>query len=912
MNNNFYNLLDKFGLYNKIIDNPIEKVNLLYSVPVKVYKVGDNENPELLENYSAETHEKLFNNNPADPAKIDLGNCKRLDFVFDLLCERGICSFDFKSLNSDLKKITFFASNDENDIFSSKEKIIKSESDVSEISFAPEDLCVSARYIHISLVCENNIINVINISANGLNSQINTYRNIIKNKSNYAYVCLENKENYKRSIIDPEENKYYPSWILKENAYFFKKAFNDKPGDVYNVFTGISGKESVNIVVDLNEPCSVNKISAVFGCDREYLPKKLNFYIADSEKELFGKDVKPFKTFEGEFDSGNFEFNFLPRTAKFIRYEIEKGNHPYYGDKILGVISQLKVFGIKAVKNSFADKAVDLSVKFDVKNFKCDDHFGLGTNAWNLPLNDKMSKDSPAYMNDTFFAVEFDRLNRLKPAFIRIPVFIDYFVGSEADYISGNFDFDNDSIKWVFKYFSAAKQAGSEIYLNFCGAKSKDVYDWFAVKNASSDLSLSAPKDPDLYGNAVVAFLKECLKHGFDNIKTIAFYKNINREGFACFGDKRKYYLKTINLISEKLKLEKLDKNFKIVTMSLTGNAFDDNNFKDYIGDKDSELLSTEFYSSHHMIRYLNHFLYKKTAEKYKNMIVNEFSEGAENENGKLRRSNKYWYSQAGQFIEQTRSGFKGSANSFMSGAVKENGKFENKVEDVLFRIPSDTIDGVSPCFKEIALISNYVKMHSGSMASYSSDGNIEKKFGDETDLRACGFVAPGGDITILIENEYDEADRTVYVSLNDYKTREFNKIEFSYYPQFPTLSAEECKIPGFSEKITAVDGRLKIKIPQKHTLTVLTTLPEAKQLNLEKCGFAIKPGEKAELKVAEILGTEDREVEWSVVHGEGTVDQNGVYSAPEKCIPNSFCAVKAMLKSDPNVYNIALINIRE
>ena len=64
-------------------------------------------------------------------------------------------------------------------------------------------------------------------------------------------------------------------------------------GDIYNVFAGKDGEESVNIVVDLNEPCSINKISAIFGCDKEYLPEKINFYISDNEAGLFGKNVKP-------------------------------------------------------------------------------------------------------------------------------------------------------------------------------------------------------------------------------------------------------------------------------------------------------------------------------------------------------------------------------------------------------------------------------------------------------------------------------------------------------------------------------------------------------------------------------------------------------------------------------------------
>lgn len=917
MKDNLFNLLDKLGIYNKSIDNPIKKVNLLYSVPVKVYK-SDEKHRVLIENYNAETHEKIFKNDYSDPAIIDLGNGKKLDFVFDLLAVRGIGSFEVKCLNKDLEEISVFTSNEEKDIFTPNETLLKTEKssgELSGISLVPEDLSVFARYVHISLVCKDNILNVINIVAEGLNSQVNSYRNIIKKKSNFAYVCLENKKTFEKSLIDPEINKFLQQFILKENAYFFKKAFNDNLGDIYNVFAGKDGEESVNIVVDLNEPCSINKISAIFGCDSEYLPKKLNFYVSDNETDLFGKNVKPIKTFEGEFEDGNFEFSFLPRTTLFVRFEIEKGAHPYYGDKILGVISQLKIFGIKAAGSQFAENSVDLSFKFDVKNLKCKDHFGLGTNAWNLPLKSKMSKDSPAFMTDAHLAVEFDRLNRLKPAFVRIPVFIDYFIDDsdnakgENNYKSGKFNFDSEQMKWLYKYFSAAKNAGSEIYLNFCGTKSLDIYNWFAVKNASKDITIAAPKDIGLYSNAVITFLTECLKRGYNNIKTVAFYKNVNAEGFACFGNKRKYYLEMIDLISENLR--KLDKNIKAVTLSLRGNAFEQGNFNDYIGDKEEELLSTEFYPSHHMLRYLNRFPYKETGKKYKNMLVNEFAEGSENEGGKLKRSNKYWYSQAGQFIEQTKNGFKGSADSFMSGAVKEDGKLVNNIEDVLFKIPSDALDGISPCFKEMGLIMNYVKMHSGSMASYSSDSNIEVRFGDETDARACGFVSPDGEVTILIESEYDLNDRTVYISLNDYKTRVFNKAQFAYISNFPTLSAEECKIPAVSEKILAQNGRLKITIPSNHTLTVLTTLPETKQLNLEKCGFAVKPGEKAELKVAEILGTDEREVVWSIEAGEGEVDQNGVFTALKDSIPNSFCAVKAALKSDPDVYNIALINIR-
>ena len=62
---------------------------------------------------------------------------------------------------------------------------------------------------------------------------------------------------------------------------------------------------------------------------------------------------------------------------------------------------------------------------------------------------------------------------------------------------------------------------------------------------------------------------------------------------------------------------------------------------------------------------------------------------------------------------------------------------------------------------------------------------------------------------------------------------------------------------------------------------------------------------------MAEILGTDEREVVWSIEAGEGKVDQNGVFTALKDSVPNSFCAVKAALKSDPGVYNIALINIR-
>ena len=925
MKDNFFNLLKNFGLYDKTIDFPIEKINLLYSMPVKVYRTDDSSKSVLFKEYSEELHEKIFKNDLKSPAIIDLGNSKRIDFVFDLLSKRGICDFEIKCINKNLKEVKICITDEENKVFTSEENVIfseKSSDGFAEISFVPEKLTVFARYIHISLVCKDNCLNIVNMAASGLNSQVNNYQNLIKDKSSFSYVCLENKSTFERKNIDSEINKFISNWVIKENMYFIKNAFKDDPS-VYNVFAGKDGEESVNIVVDLNEVCSINKISAIFGCDNEYFPKKLSLYVSDKETDLFGKNVKPLKTFEGEFEDGNFEFKFLPRTALFVRFEIEKGAHPYYGDKILGVISQLKVFGIKAAGGQFADNSVDLSFKFDVKNLKCKDHFGLGTNAWNLPLKSKMSKDSPAFMTDAHLAVEFDRLNRLKPAFVRIPVFIDYFIDDsdnakgENNYKSGKFNFDSEQMKWLYKYFSAAKNAGSEIYLNFCGTKDRDIYNWFAVKNASKDISIAAPKDIILYSDAVIAFLTECLKRGYDNIKTVAFYKNINREGFACFGNKIKKYSDLINIIKKKIDKSDIKNSVKIISASLAGNAFEKNNFNEFCSgvaentDGKIDLLSTEQYPSKHLLRYLNHFVYRETGDKYDNLIVNEFSEGYENIDGKLVRTNRYWHSQAGQFIEQTKNGFKGSADGLMSGAVKEDGKLVNNIEDVLFKIPSDTLDGISPRFKEIGLIMNYVKMHSGSMASYSSDSNIESRFGDETDARACGFVSPDGEVTILIESEYDLKDRTVYISLNDYKTRVFNKAQFAYMPDFPTLPAEEGKIPKVTEKILAQNGRLKITIPSNHTLTVLTTLPETKQLNLEKCGFAVKPGEKAELKVAEILGTDEREVEWSIEAGEGNVDQNGVFTALKDSIPNSFCAVKAALKSDPSVYNIALINIR-
>ena len=560
--------------------------------------------------------------------------------------------------------------------------------------------------------------------------------------------------------------------------------------------------------------------------------------------------------------------------------------------------------------------------RIEAKNVVNSNYGGVGGNLWTSCLSDEGIK--ALKMTEAYFEVNAQRINKVKPKLMRIVIMPQYMVdysdgkNGEENWVNGVYDFNSSYMHNFWRYCEAFKKAGTKIELNMGGAVSTDITDWFGMGIGDQfSGSRTGPENLDAFALATVSLLKECHRRGYgDTVTFLNFYNESCHANFGCFGDKRVFWCKMLELVHKELIKEGLRDKVTVIgadadTHCTLGYDVLHKEWLDYIYENAFKKGYCDTLSSHLYYNYLPNLrdggLYgvseteeycsqaiKAYPDMKRNLMVTEFGRldhkdapGVEGGDGDFHRS------LAGQVLAQANGGISYSAFWFFCGAYIpapicnfQHGGLQ-LWETPAFREERGgrmlDINAVNSTFGEMGLLMRYINMGSDVVKSYS----------DSKDFRIGTFL-DGEDTTVVIEANRGDADRDFEIDLDGRTNKTYYKHIYTF-PKDDNMVGKEADsqfdgnaILPVGEKIDVLDGKIKDSVGEGHYLILYTTLPDTKQLVLNAVEVELHKGESFKFEVKEVIGTENAKIKYSVMSDGktgavcGEISADGTYTAPE------------------------------
>ncbi len=361
-----YIRLCDIAVYGERYYKPLKEINFLSHMPVELYRTDESGNKVAISEAEYDGTDHL---NAAD-GKYDVAtpiaqNGKNIDILFNLCSNKTINSIKLSTLTENVKGLKVYASQSVEGVWNEDSCVMTYFADSAEdiqISRVFSEEPITARYVRFSIKdTESGMFDPTEFEVIGWNSQEFYYYNTAEEKGSSTTVWLENKDNYNLKITDSTANEY----VLTNWIYPMSKAFDNDSATVADFFGGSlgdqngKGRESINLLIDLQNLVAIDSIEFVSGSSSDYWPSEINFYAGQNDLELFGKDAKPLKQFTEKCsdDSASYSYAMLPQVVQYVRVEILNSTQEYYEftNMVATVIEEIKVNGFEILSNTSSD-----------------------------------------------------------------------------------------------------------------------------------------------------------------------------------------------------------------------------------------------------------------------------------------------------------------------------------------------------------------------------------------------------------------------------------------------------------------------------------------------------------------------------------------------------------------------------
>lgn len=499
------------------------------------------------------------------------------------------------------------------------------------------------------------------------------------------------------------------------------------------------------------------------------------------------------------------------------------------------------------------------TVKINTNSVIKEDFAGIGINSLPFTL---MSNNLDKGSNEAYFELEKSRILSLKPAIVRLWTQVDWFVtdndltnGTGADYLSGVYNFESERMQSVYKYLDTYKQIGSRLILATNWKVASTIQPWFSIDGINNP-ETSAPQDIDAYAKAHVELLKYLINvKGYTNIKYVSVANEPDLMDFESHGDQYIYYQDTSSALADAISTAGL--NVELLGLESGAAYFTSQDFL-FRSFKDNPDYFNE-YAIHCYQEIKNATAYMRTVKNSlpegKSIWLTEFN------------GNKFSNSSSGYMSVAANLGFNGALYWMVNDVYGEDPLNLND-ENIggstgLWNKPKDDLN-VKDSYYELSLWLRYVKPNSKV---------LESSVSNDEDMRSTVFF-DGTDYTVIVE-----ADTETAKSLTLNFDKNINKTFYKHvYVQDNDRQSAPAKIPVSVKEFNVSDTLEDTDVVNNsRTVTVYTTIPDVTQVVFENVSATVKSEESVQLSA---ISTNGGKLTWSVVSGNGTVDQNGNYVA--------------------------------
>lgn len=654
------------------------------------------------------------------------------------------------------------------------------------------------------------------------------------------------------------------------------------------VFENTDSVTAINpeIILDMPMPCYA------IGLIGKY--EKFEVYTAASIDELWNNKVN------GKFTNYTTESTEVCTLLKF-----DSPTERFIGIRVNGKAELQQI-----IANSFYREA-----KVELDKVITNDFIGIGANdiptAW---MPESVNKG----FRPVYWPLYCHHMEKAKPACLRVWFQVDWIVTEEENYKKGICNFESDKMRAFLKYLDAYERANIDIEFNFGWKTGSLIEDWFSIHsvnkpfgerghNTINDFGLnrrcSAPKDFDGFAKCCASTIKElCEVRGYSCIKYLSFFNESNygdggydSGDFAGYPGKAKEMWEVmLRAVDKELKAQNLD---KYVDYWLAEQSGRDNTICEWI-----DYMMTncrEFNSLNTFHRY--HMIHNERLESFKTFVEHAGESGAVASEFAVYTEPEWDKSNIEYVMSLLHSGMRGGLYWILQGVMLTDPSllYHNAGHEWWPALYEEKSAGTENCsYHEFSLFTHYLPRHSKVLTT---------TIGDYDDIRVEVIQTTDGEYSIFIESREGRFPKDIKINFGKDIDKTFRKHVYN-----PKTSKHDgnLRVPH-SEKELVVNDVLTDTISADYQLICYTTIPAFKQVNLEETFIKLPLGESKKI-VAELNDCQG-ELIYEIAYGTGaecSIDKNGIFTQSNDVIPGDKYCIKAILKSDPDTYGVAIIKI--
>ena len=503
--------------------------------------------------------------------------------------------------------------------------------------------------------------------------------------------------------------------------------------------------------------------------------------------------------------------------------------------------------------------------------------------------------------NEAYYEMDAKRIIQMGCSFVRIWMQVDWLEERKGEY-----NFDTPEMKAIFTYMKTFKEAGTDVQIsyNWRGPVDKPEFSsWFNIPGLS-DPSASAPADLEAFAKSCSALLQEMWRRGYDNVKYLTFGNEPDYSDFECYGDQMVYYMKMVKAVDKQLREDGIRNKVELWAGETTAES--QVNWLPDMAKSIDDIVDA--YSFHTYTTVSDEIggkvqTVKEASKNKRDVYITEYNEMQLIAKNVSRYKGGY----GGIIINSANSGGQGVLNWCLNGmyCMSITGRHSWTLDSEYDFWHSQLCYGEdrSDFFKNgianrpyylFSMVSRYIDKGSKVVKTAIEGGD---------DLRAATFVSKNGDITVMVECDDSQEARTLTFDFGKKLNKKFYKHIWSENTQCDQNAIIPRSVASFDCKNNFKDS----SVDKNHSIVIYTTKKSVMQVEMSDPRAIVNLGETKQLSAKVLDGTSN--IKWSVVSGNGTVDQNGVFKPSANASNGDIVAVKAET-DDKKVYGISLIHI--
>lgn len=335
--------------------------NFVDGIYIEAYRTDASGTPEAItESELSIPTRKLLHDNLLENAVQISRNNSTVDIIFCLPNIKKVSQLGVFTKSQNIKKLNIYTSNIKEAVWNrSNLAFTYSESAdnlSNEISFTFEEF-TNVKYIRFSITdAVNSVLDLTEIYARGPLSEDKGYENILLNSNNNFYelsAALKNIESGTVTDAKTDDNRYGSN----QNTLKIDNITDGVDDTVYDFMIGYANDTSFNLIIDLKQAYTIDRIALKSGSDKNYYPTKMNFYLGSTKESVTKDNPTPVKTYNAKTEDGIYEAEFSPVVGQYICIEIIDNDCTYYtfyedgaevgNQYLLTVVDEISVYGSK-------------------------------------------------------------------------------------------------------------------------------------------------------------------------------------------------------------------------------------------------------------------------------------------------------------------------------------------------------------------------------------------------------------------------------------------------------------------------------------------------------------------------------------------------------------------------------------